>query len=83
MPDPSTVLFQYGIAGVAILAEAFAILRLYGDNRQLQKDKDALQEARRLDAKETLEKVEAPLSALAQNTQFIADKLIVAKKNKG
>jgi hypothetical protein len=73
------VLLQYGVAGVAILAEAVVIIRLYTDNKQLQKDKDALQEARRLDAVEALNKVEAPLTALAKNTDYIADKLEIAK----
>lgn len=80
MPDATTILLQYGIAGVAILAQAGVILRLYADNKQLQKDKDGLQEARRLDAKETLSKIEGPLNSIAQNTTFIADKLIMAKK---
>lgn len=79
MESSTTVLLQYGIAGVAILAEALVIMRLYGDNRQLQKEKDALQEARRLDAVEALGKVEGPLNALAKNTDYIASKLEVAK----
>lgn len=75
----SGVLLQWGIGGVAILAEAVVIARLYADNKQLQKDKDSLQEARRVDAVEALSKVEAPLIALAKNTDYIADKLEIAK----
>lgn len=84
MPDATLtgVLLQWGIGGVAIIAEAGVILRLYADNKQLQKDKDALQESRRLDAKDTVEKIEGPLTALAQNTKFIADKLVTAKRGR-
>jgi hypothetical protein len=54
MNDPGSVLLQYGVAGVAMLVEGWVIARLYGDNKQLQKEKDALQEARRVDAQEIL-----------------------------
>lgn len=76
------VLFQYGVAGVAIIAEAFVILRLYGDNKQLQKDKDTLQEARRLDAKETTDKVTQPLESISQTMRLVYDKLDSAKKGR-
>lgn len=80
MGDSTTVLLQYGIAGVAIIAEAGVILRLYTDNRQLQKDKDALQEARRLDAKETTDKVTQPLASISQTMTLIYDKLKSSKE---
>lgn len=41
-----------------------------------RKEKEALMEARRIDAKETLEKIEEPLQSIAQSQRFIADKLI-------
>ena len=79
MNDASTVLLQYGIAGVAIIAEAVVILRQYADNKALQQMVLDQAEARRLDIKETLEKIEGPLTALAKNTDYIADKLEIAK----
>lgn len=79
MGDSATVLLQYGIAGVAIIAEAYVIRLLYADNKALQKRIDDLQEARRVDAKESLDKFEAPLKALASNSEYIADKLEIAK----
>ncbi|MFD4554402.1 hypothetical protein ACFWP5_08740 [Streptomyces sp. NPDC058469] len=79
MEAAPTVLLQYGIAGIAILAEAYVIGRLYSDNRQLQKEKDELQVAFRLYAIEGLAKIEGPLTAIAKSTDYIADKLEVAK----
>lgn len=75
----TTIVLQYGIAGVAILAEAVVIQRLYADNKFLQQKVLDQAEARRTDAKETLEKIEGPLTALARNTDYIADKLEIAK----
>ena len=77
--DPTSVLFQYGIAGVAILAQGLVIIRLYNDNKQLQQEKSDIQEARRVDAKETTDKVTAPLSSISQTINLIYDKLEVSK----
>jgi stalled ribosome rescue protein Dom34 len=82
MSDATTVLLQYGIAGVAIIAEAGVVLRLYADNKQLQKDKDALQEARRVDAKETTDKVTQPLESISQTVKLMYEKLDGAKKSR-
>ncbi len=80
MVDSATsVLLQWGIGGIAILAEAYVIGRLYSDNRQLQKDKDTLQEARRVDAVEVLNKLDPVMTELARTQNYIADKLEVAK----
>ncbi|HJQ08006.1 MAG TPA: hypothetical protein VJ836_00830 [Candidatus Saccharimonadales bacterium] len=81
MDSPLVVLFQYGLAGVVILGQTVAIRFLYNENKLLNKEVNAQVDARRLDARETLEKVEGPLSSLAQSTKFIADKLISVKKD--
>jgi hypothetical protein len=78
--DFSSVLLQYGIAGVAIIAEAFVIMRLYGDNQRLQKEKDDLQEARRMDAKETVDKVTMPLGSISQTIGLLYDKIKSSKE---
>lgn len=82
MPDATAILLQYGVAGVAIIAEAGVILRLYADNKQLQKDKDVLQEARRFDAKETTDKVTQPLESISQTVKLMYEKLDGAKKSR-
>jgi hypothetical protein len=52
------------------------------DHKQTRKEKDALMEARRMDAKETEEKFGATLASIAQSTGFIADKLVSTKRRK-
>lgn len=82
MADITSTLLQQ--TGFGFMAGVF--LWLYVTERKehatTRKEKDALMEARRLDAKETLEKVEEPLSSIAQSTKFIADKLIAVRKGK-
>lgn len=80
MGDLSTILLQYGIAGVAIIAEAIVVARLYADNKQLQRDKDVLQEARRLDARETTDKVTQPLESITQTISLMYDKIRSSKE---
>lgn len=82
MDDVTKILLQYGLAGVVMLVEGMVIRYLYLELKSSQERERALQDARRVDAKETLEKVEEPLSSIAQSTKFIADKLIVAKRGK-
>jgi hypothetical protein len=81
MPDDSIkILLQYGLAGVGLVAEALVIRYLANELKASQERERQQMEARRVDAKESLEKVEEPLSSIAQSTKFIADKLIVAKR---
>jgi hypothetical protein len=75
------VLLQQGLAGVAILAEAAVILRLYTDNKQLQKDKDVLQEARRLDAVEVTDKVVPVMNQFSQTAGLLYSKLKSGKES--
>lgn len=78
--DSSTTVLQYGLAGVVMLVESVVIRYLYTELQRSQDRERQSLEARRVDAKETLEKVEGPLSSIAQSTKFIADKLIAVKK---
>lgn len=80
MESPTSVLLQYGIAGVCILAEAWVIARLYADNRMLQQQKDTLQESRLQDAKETIDKVSQPLSSISQTVDLVYEKLKASKE---
>lgn len=71
-------------AGFGFVAGVFFWLYMTerNDHKQTRKEKDALMEARRMDARETLEKVEGPLSALAQTTKFIAEKIEDSKRRR-
>jgi hypothetical protein len=80
MEGSTAVLLQYGIAGVAIIGETVAIIVLWKYVQYLIGMLSAEKDARREDAKETLEKVTEPLSAISQSTKFIADKLISSKR---
>lgn len=73
-------LVTYGPLGIAVLAEGLVIVRLYNDIKQLQKEKDVLQEARRLDAKETTDKITEPLSSISQTVKLVYDKIQVSKE---
>lgn len=50
------------------------------DHKQTLQQKDALLEARRLDAKETEEKFGETLASIAESTKFIADKVLTVRK---
>ena len=67
--------------GFGILAGVFLWLFLQerSDHKQTRKEKDALLEARRLDAVETVDNVTKPLKDIAQTQQLIYDKLLVGR----
>lgn len=67
--------------GFGILAGVFLWLFLQerSDHKQTRKEKDALLEARRVDAVETVDNVTKPLKDIAQTQQLIYDKLLVGK----
>lgn len=73
--DVSGVLLQQGLSGVVILVEGFVIMRLYNDGKKLQDKFDALQDARRVDAVEAIDKVTQPLSGISQTLGLVYDKL--------
>lgn len=76
----TTVLFQYGLAGVAILGLTLAVVKLYNDNQALQKQIATLQDARREDAKETQREVMSTMSGFSQTLDLIKDKLVLGKR---
>lgn len=80
MDSATGVLFQYGLAGVVIFGLTVAVVKLYGDNIKLQGKIDAEKDARRVDAKETLDKVAEPLKSISQTTGYILDKLVISKR---
>lgn len=67
--------------GFGILAGVFLWLFLQerSDHKQTRKEKDALLEARRVDAVETVDNVTNPLKDIAQTQQLIYDKLLVGR----
>lgn len=67
--------------GFGILAGVFLWLFLQerSDHKQTRKEKDALLEARRVDAVETVDNVTKPLKDIAQTQQLIYDKLLVGR----
>lgn len=76
----TTILSSMGLAGLVITTLAMVVKRQYNDNKALQEKFDALQEARRLDAKETTDKVTQPLQSISQTMNLIYDKLSDSKK---
>lgn len=71
----NTLLLQGGF-GITTALFFWLYLAEKRDHKDTRKEKDALMEARRLDAKETLEKIEEPLRSIAQSQSFIADKIV-------
>lgn len=80
MTDAPSVLFQYGLAGVVILGLTYAVVKLYTDNQSLHKQLSELQDARRLDAKETNDKVTEPLKTISQSVKMMADKILIGNQ---
>lgn len=74
------VLTNLGLPGLVIFAMAFVIRRQYLDNKSLQDKFDVLQEARRVDAKDTTDKVTQPLTSISQTMNLIYDKLSTDNK---
>jgi hypothetical protein len=77
------ILLQYGVAGVCILGLAAAVVVLYKANQKLYEKISLLQDARRGDAQETIDKVTVPLNSISQTMNLIYDKLVVSKRNGG
>lgn len=63
--SPESIVLQYGLAGVCMLAEAGVIIYLSKKSDKLQTNKDAIQEQRIIDARETRDKVMEPLEKQA------------------
>jgi hypothetical protein len=79
----TSVLFQYGLAGVVIFGLSWVCWALYRENQKLHEKIYALQESRREDAKETIDKVTQPLSGISQTINLLYDKIVVSKQKVG
>lgn len=68
--------------GLGLLAGVFLWLFLQerAEHKETRKQKDALLEARRVDAVETVDNVTKPLQDIAQTQQLIYDKLLVGRR---
>lgn len=82
MDAVSTFFFSQGILGVLVLVLGVVVLRLYGKTEKLQKEKEELLEARRIDAKDTAQQVTSILPNLSQTLQNISDKIEISKQGK-
>lgn len=67
--------------GFGILAAVFLWLFLQerADHKKTRQEKDALLEARRQDAIDTMDNVTKPLKDIAQTQQLIYDKLLIGR----
>lgn len=80
MNSVESVLLQYGLAGVMIIGLAATVVALWRENRMLHDKIFALQDARRQDAIDTVDKVAEPLAISGQAMKLIFDKLADSKR---
>ena len=78
--DASTLLDQYGLAGLIIAALSATCVVLYKDNKSLQDKLRDSQQARVDDAKEVGEKIILPIDTLGKTMELVYRKLYDAKK---
>lgn len=76
---PLDTLLAQGGFGIVAAVSLWLFLQERSDHKQTRKEKDALLEARRVDAVETVDNVTKPLRDIAQTQQLIYDKLLVGK----
>lgn len=78
--EPYTLLLTQG--GLGITAAIF--FWLWREERKEHKEtrtkNEALMEARRIDAKDTVDKVVAPLQGISQGIQMLSDKIEITKQ---
>lgn len=82
MTDPTLELAKQGIIGLVAGIFLWLYLREIGRHDQTRKEKDALMEARRVDAKEVVDKVEEPLRSVATSFKLLADKFSSVQRGK-
>ena len=75
-------LLQYGLAGVVIIGLTFAVSYLWRDNKALQDKIYALQEARRQDAQDNLDKVAEPLQVSGEAMQMFMGKIAESRSKR-
>lgn len=78
--DTSSILNDYGLPGLIILALSTVCVVLYRDNKGLQEKLLAAQQARVDDAKEVGEKIVVPLDGLGKTMNLVYNKLYEAKR---
>lgn len=79
--DASSLLNQYGLAGVVITALTTGLIFLYKDNKALQEKLQASQQARVDDQKEYKKDIAVPLEIQGKVMDLIYRKLYDAKKD--
>lgn len=77
--DPVAELFKQGIIGIVAGIFLWLYLAERKDHAQTRKEKDALMEARRLDAKETVDSVTQPLQTISQGIALLSEKIEIGK----
>lgn len=80
--DVSSYLIGQGGLGIAVLVLGVVVNRLYTKTERLEKEKDDLQEARRLDAVESRTEVTSLLPGISQSLQNISDKIEISKSSR-
>ena len=92
--DPSqgvtTFLFTQGVLGIACIVLGWVCIKLYNKNEKLQAEKDALQrekqdiiEARRVESNATTKEVLEVLQSNSQSNTLLATKIEAVKSNGG
>lgn len=82
MEGATNFLLTQGVLGVVCLGLVWTVVKLYNKCDRLEKEKSDLQEARRLDQKETTEKVLPVMSSFSQTATMIYDKLETSKQGR-
>lgn len=82
MGDVTTYFLTQGVLGVIVLVLSVVITRLYNKVERIEKEKDALQEARRLDALQVRTEVTSILPGISQSLQNISDKIEISKQRR-
>ena len=85
-----TYLFTQGVLGVACIVLGWVAVKLYNKNERLQNDKDTLQrekeaiiEARRVESNSTTKEVLEVLQSNSQSNTLLAAKIEAVKSNGG
>ncbi len=78
--DPSNYLLSQGVLGVTVLVLGTVVIKLYNKVERIEKEKDDLQEARRLDAVASRTEVTSVLPGISQSLQNISEKIEISKE---
>lgn len=79
--EAMSVLYQYGLAGVGLVALALVIIALYKDGKEKDKAYNDLQEKRLAEAKEVTDFVIKPLEEQGKMSEKMYDILVSIKEN--